>query len=45
MLDLQDYWIKIKGLAENRTTISVRSGVVGDKESSQKVHEEIASLL
>ena len=37
----EDYWIKMEEKAKKRTTISVRTGVVGDKESSQKIHEEI----
>jgi hypothetical protein len=41
----KDYWIKIKESSENRTTVSVRSGIMGDKESSQKIHEEIGKLL
>jgi len=37
----EDYWIKMKEKAKKRTTISVRAGVLGDKEASQKIHEEI----
>lgn len=41
----QDYWIKMEESGANRTRVSVRSGIMGDRESSQKVHEQIDRLL
>jgi hypothetical protein len=41
----KDYWIKMEQTSDNRTTISVRAGVMGDKEASQRIHEEIKKML
>lgn len=41
----EDYWIKMEEKAKKRTTISVRAGVLGDKEASEKIHQEIDELI
>jgi Protein of unknown function (DUF3568) len=41
----KDYWIKMEETSKRRTTISIRSGIVGDKEASRKIHEEIKKML
>lgn len=41
----KDYWIKMEETSKNRTTISVRAGIMGDKEASRKIHEEIKRLV
>ncbi|MGA8181899.1 MAG: DUF3568 family protein [Desulfobacterales bacterium] len=41
----KDYWIKMEETSKKRTTISVRAGIMGDKEASQKIHEEINKMI
>lgn len=41
----KDYWIKMEETSKRRTTISVRAGILGDKEASRKIHEEIKKLV
>jgi Protein of unknown function (DUF3568) len=41
----KDYWIKMEETSKKRTTISVRAGLLGDKEASRKIHEEISRLV
>ena len=41
----KDYWIKMEQTSDKRTTISVRAGIMGNKEASQKIHEEINKMI
>ena len=41
----EDYWIKIEETAKKHTTILIRAGIMGNKEASQKIHEEINKLV
>jgi Protein of unknown function (DUF3568) len=41
----KDYWIKMEETSKKHTTISVRAGIMGDKEASQKIHEEISKKI
>jgi hypothetical protein len=40
-----DYWIKLDEKGEGLTNVSVRAGIIGDKEASQKIHHEIETLV
>jgi hypothetical protein len=41
----KDYWIKMEEISKRNTTISIRSGIMGDREASRKIHEEINKLV
>jgi hypothetical protein len=41
----ETHWIKLEEKAPDRTTVSVRSGIVGDRVASEKIHEAIQRAL
>jgi hypothetical protein len=41
----QDYWIKMDMKGKNLTAISVRAGLTGDKQASERIHEQIQEAL
>jgi len=43
--DLHHVWIRLERQSKKVTKISVRVGLMGDKEASKMIHESIASLL
>jgi len=40
-----DYWIKLDEKGDGLTNISVRAGIIGDKDASKKIHQEIETLV
>ncbi|MDY0376744.1 MAG: DUF3568 family protein [Desulfobacterium sp.] len=41
----KDYCFKMEEKSKNVTTLSIREGVLGNKEASEIIHEKIVSLL
>ena len=41
----KEYWFKMEEKSKNMTTLSIREGVMGNKQTSQKIHTKIARLL
>ena len=41
----KDYWFKMDEKSKNVTTLSIREGIIGNKEASHTIHEKIAGLL
>ena len=41
----REYWFKLEEKSKNVTTLSIREGILGNKEASQAIHKKISSLL
>lgn len=41
----KEYWFKMEEKSKNMTTLSIREGVMGNKEASQAIHKKIEGLL
>lgn len=41
----REYWFKLEEKSKNVTTLSIREGILGNKEASQAIHEKVSSLL
>ncbi|HUH45729.1 MAG TPA: DUF3568 family protein [Arenibacter sp.] len=41
----KEYWFKMEEKSQNLTTLSIREGVMGNKEASQAIHKKIEKLL
>lgn len=41
----KSYWFKMEEESKDVTTLSIREGILGNKEASQKIHEAVKSQL
>ena len=41
----KDYWFKMEEKSKNTTTLSIREGIIGNEQASQRIHAKVAALL
>lgn len=43
--DNQKYWVELESKGDNLTTVSVRAGLMGDRQAAQKIQQDIQANL